>query len=176
MLNHIDNSRVNAQAAPQQASILETLSPDILRMIATNATANSVMSLSQTSREMRAIVDELRRTNLKLINWHTYSTIALYQSGHRLRAVIRDRHAQATIARNENISESLQEFFAHSKSAEVCKALAGSPNLTSEAAQKILAGDRSLYVQEALARNSCLTSEAAQERLTKFQNARIIGL
>lgn len=167
MGNCISSSSVSAQssmqAAHQQASIPVSFPPKVWRDIAAVATADSVLTLRQVSPEMKAAVDSLTQTNLNRINQHADSTIDLYQSNNELCSVTKDPEAQIAMARNENISPALQEFFANSLNVDVRRALARNTSLTSEAAQDRLVCDEDNLVREALAGNLNLTEEIQEE-------------
>ncbi|MEJ2754746.1 MAG: hypothetical protein P8104_02665, partial [Gammaproteobacteria bacterium] len=141
--------------------------------IAAVASADSVLTLRQISRDLRSIVDSIDQANLNRINQGTDSSVDLYQSDDGVRSVARDPATQRAMARDENISPALQEFFAHSNDAHVRWRLASNPSLSSDAAQQTLAQDQDEWVREALAGNSSLTSDAQQEALAQDQNAEV---
>ncbi|MEJ2756584.1 MAG: hypothetical protein P8104_12345, partial [Gammaproteobacteria bacterium] len=157
MGNYISHSSVSAlvgnHAIPSRASAPVELPPEIWREIAVVASADSVLTLRQISRDLRSAVDSLVQANLNRINQDANSSVDLYQSDGGVRSVTRDPETQRAMARDENISPALQAFFAHSNDAYVRRYLAGNPSLTSEAAQERLARDPNRRAREALAVN-----------------------
>ncbi|MEJ2742901.1 MAG: hypothetical protein P8176_10570 [Gammaproteobacteria bacterium] len=175
MDNSIGHSSVSAPVAnhtifPRVFAPVE-FPPEIWCDIAAVASADSVLTLRQISRDLRSIVDSIDQANLNRINQGTDSSVDLYQSDDGVRSVARDPATQRAMARDENISPALQEFFAHSNDAHVRWRLASNPSLSSDAAQQTLAQDQDEWVREALAGNSSLTSDAQQEALAQDQNA-----
>ncbi|MEJ2743906.1 MAG: hypothetical protein P8176_15920, partial [Gammaproteobacteria bacterium] len=146
---------------------------EIWREIAAVASADSVVTLRQVSRDMRSAVDSLDQANLNRINQGTDSTVDLYQSGDGVRSVTRDPETQGVMVRDENISPALQEFFALSNDANIRWLLALNPSLTSDAAQQTLAQDQNAEVRLTLAVNPSLSSEAVQQTLAQDQNAAV---
>ncbi|MEJ2755994.1 MAG: hypothetical protein P8104_09245, partial [Gammaproteobacteria bacterium] len=108
MDNSISHSSVSALVAnytiPPQASAPVELPSEIWREIATVASANSVLTLRQISRDLRSAVGSLDQANLNRINQHPNSTVVIYQSGDAVRSVIRDPRIQRAMAGAENIS------------------------------------------------------------------------
>ncbi|MEJ2756345.1 MAG: hypothetical protein P8104_11080, partial [Gammaproteobacteria bacterium] len=177
MDNSINHSSVstpftNHTILPRASTPVE-LPPEIWCEIATVASADSVLMLRQISRDLRSVVDSLDQANLHRINQGTDSTVDLYQSDGRVRSVIRDSETQGAMARDENISSALQEFFAHSNDVHVRRHLAGNPSLSSEARQEALAQDQNADVRAALAGNPSLISDARQEALAQDDNASV---
>ncbi|MEJ2755954.1 MAG: hypothetical protein P8104_09025 [Gammaproteobacteria bacterium] len=174
MGNRISHSSVSEPVVnhtiPPRASVPVELPPEIWREVAAVASAHSVLTLRQVSRDMRSAVDSLDQANLNRINQGTDSIVDLYQSDGGVRPVTRDPATQRAMARDENISPALQEFFVHSNDAYVRGRLAGNPSLISEARQERLAQDQDPAVRSHLAGNPSLTSEARQEALAQDQH------
>lgn len=168
------------------------IAPAFLSTNTSPASAETVMTLRESSLKMQALVDGYKPEYLQLINEHPDSRIALYQSNDGVRAVAGEYNAQATIAEKEDISSAQQEFIAQrgnivarialagnpclTKSLqsqmawsiwpwhnEVRAALAGNPSLTSQTLQQILFWSRETYILMALASNPRLTKDLQQK-------------
>ncbi|MEJ2680525.1 MAG: hypothetical protein P8144_03320, partial [Gammaproteobacteria bacterium] len=113
-ISHASVSSPVAHSIPPRTSAPVELPWEIWREIAAVASADSVLTLRQISRDLRSAVDSLDQANLNQINQDTHSTVVLYQSDDGVRSVTRDPATQGAMARDENISPALQEFFAHS--------------------------------------------------------------
>ncbi|MEJ2756660.1 MAG: hypothetical protein P8104_12740, partial [Gammaproteobacteria bacterium] len=168
-ISHSSVSAPVAHTIPPRTSAPVELPWEIWREIAAVASADSVVTLRHISRDLRSAIDSLDQANLHQINRHSDSTVNLYQSDDRVRSVTKDPKTQGAMARDENISPALQEFFAHSNDAHVRRRLACNPSLSSEAAQQTLAQDQRDWIRRDLARNPSLSSEAAQKTLVQDQ-------
>ncbi|MEJ2742239.1 MAG: hypothetical protein P8176_07095, partial [Gammaproteobacteria bacterium] len=118
-ISHASVSSPVAHSIPPRTSAPVELPWEIWREIAAVASADSVLTLRQISRDLRSAVDSLDQANLNQINQDTHSTVVLYQSDDGVRSVTRDPATQGAMARDENISPALQEFFVHSNDAHV---------------------------------------------------------